>query len=181
MSEDPRNREDGTVECGTVRDLLPLRVAGALDSGPSAAVEAHLLSCGDCADEALFVQSLGAARPEPPTDLARAVMARLPGTAAIRELAASAGAPTRARQDGRTWRRAVGAWPLAAAASLILALGVGSMWMDRAAPSGAALLATLMEDSGLPGSDEWMVAGAPVWDALPDDVLLVLLEEDSDV
>jgi predicted anti-sigma-YlaC factor YlaD len=179
MSEESKVGEGGIVECGTVRDLLPLRATGALDSGPAAAVEVHLHSCDECAGEALFVQSLGVARPEPPADLVRAVMARLPGqgAAAIRERAVS----TRARQAGHTWRRAVNAWPLAAAASIILALGVGTMWMDRSGPSGAALLATLMEDSGLPGADEWMVAGAPVWDALPDDVLLVLLEEDSDV
>ncbi|MEX2530373.1 MAG: zf-HC2 domain-containing protein [Gemmatimonadota bacterium] len=173
MSEQPRNGQGGIAECGSVRDLLPLRAAGALDSGSSAAVETHLLACEDCADEARFVQSLAVARPEPPADLVRSVLARLPEKE-------SAGSRDWADGIGRAWRRAADAWPLAMAASFILALGVGTMWMDRTSPSGAALVATMMEDEGRPGTDEWMVAGAPVWDALPDDVLLVLLEEEPD-
>lgn len=182
MSEQPRNGQDGIAECGSVRDLLPLGVAGALDAGSSAAVETHLLSCEDCADEALFVRSLAAARPEPPADLVRSVLARLPEleSAGGRNRALSSGAWDGTGGVGSAWWRVVDAWPLAMAASFILALGVGTMWIDRPSPSGAALVATMMEDEGRPGADEWMVAGAPVWDALPDDVLLVLLEEEPD-
>jgi hypothetical protein len=118
----------------------------------------HLATCADCAREAAFMARLAGARPEPPSELLPAILAR----------ARRAPAPS-------------GWWSgsMAAAAVLVLSLGVGLI-SHQADPSPSfSPLDVLVMNEGLADweDDEWYVAGAPVLEALPEQMLLALLQE----
>jgi hypothetical protein len=181
---DPRR----PLDCAETRDLLPLRAAGTLGVVRGGQVEVHLRRCIECAEEWRFIERVLAVRPEPPADLAARVAAGLAaaeGQAEPAVVGSDAVVPRPAPRAAafarlsRGWARGWG-WGLAAAASVVLALGVGLLWHDGDAPTREALLSTLVETGEEWESEEWMVAGAPVWEALPDAVLMgLVLEEDT--
>jgi hypothetical protein len=56
-------------DCESVRDLLPLKVRGQLLSHEAAAVELHVLGCGECREEESLVGLLARALPAVPAGL----------------------------------------------------------------------------------------------------------------
>jgi predicted anti-sigma-YlaC factor YlaD len=170
----PEGPASGRTTCDRVRELLPLRVAGLPTGTKSALVDRHLSECGACADEARFVHRVRTSRPEPPEGLVEAVLQRLPsaGTSAPEPRIL----PFRRAWVRRPRRFAVG-WGLSAAAVFILALGIGVMWTGDESGPAQALIASLVPEGDAPEPEGWMVAGAPVLDALPDEVLFTLMEE----
>lgn len=130
--------------------------AGSVDR----ALADHLASCSECARDVALMARLARARPDPSPDLLSAIVG----------LARQTRLPT--------------GWPsgtVAAAAVLLLSLGVGliSHYADPPRPAGS--LDALVTDVGPEAweDDEWYVAGAPVLEALPDQMLLALLEEET--
>jgi hypothetical protein len=124
------------------------------------ALRSHLASCSRCAGEAAFMVRVARARPEPPAGLVPAIL----------------GAVGRVSPMAGWW-----SGTMAAAAVLVLALGVGlvSQQVDSAEAWGAVedfVMDAPVEDWG---EDEWYVAGAPVLEALPDQMLLALLQEET--
>lgn len=175
----------GAEACPEVRDRLPLFTAQRLDLSRAEAVEAHLGDCEACAAEAALVRRLQEVRVEPPAGLVDQVLYRILGPAAVPST--TPGAATKSDEPGGVlrfpaWpfgpvRRAVAGWGLPAAAVLVLALGIGVFWTaDRDLP-GDLLLTAFVEEADERAHEEWLVAGAPVWEALSDDVLISLLEE----
>jgi len=149
-----------TLDCGSVRDLLPLCVLGILSADDSRAVANHLRSCGDCRGEESFLVRLEEARQEPPADLRNRIVASL---------------DKGSRGLGRVW-----GWGVPAAAAVIaVALGLG-IFSDPG-PSNEEIwsLAFQAEAPTEWVGEDWMVAGAPVLQALSDEILReVLLELD---
>lgn len=181
-----RNPTSGeSLSCAQVRELLPGFGATTARRGEREAVNRHLSACRACAEEARFVARIRSVKPDPPPGMVEQVMRRLresrPAMAG-----ASGGTPTwrphgtsasEVAGPGQGWTAT--SWSLAAAAVLVLALGVGVVWSEDQSPVGEGLIASLVtEDDPGPG-EEWLVAGAPVWDALPDEVLQTLLEDDE--
>ncbi len=145
------------AECGQTRDLLPLWSAGSGDPHLRG-VEAHLASCADCRAEAELVQRLRTARPEPPAGLARDILDRH--------------AEARRAVRRSRWGAPVGL----SAAAVAAALAVGLFASARIGTDPVWDLALDPEPSAWYG-EEWLIAGGPVPDALPDDVLQLLLQE----
>jgi hypothetical protein len=154
------NRYGSTDEydCGSVRDRLPMKLLGVLSAEDSGRVELHLQAWSDCAEEEAFLDHLRMARAEPPAELRGRIVAALD-------------------QGSHRWRK-MWSWGVPAiAAALALALGLGNV-MDRARAREEIWSLALQ-----PGSttdwigDDWMVAGAPLLQSLPDEVLRQVLEE----
>ena len=120
----------------------------------------HLATCVDCAREAAFIARLARARPEPPSELLTAI------------LLTARRVPT----HSGWWSGSV-----AAAAVLILSLGVGLISHQANPPRSFGPLDALVMNEGMADweDDEWYVAGAPVLEALPEQMLLALLQEDT--
>lgn len=154
-----RRRHDGPRSCGEVRDLLPLLYAEASSSEPFLDLDDHLLNCAGCHEEAVFLARVAQARPRPPAGLSNRIVA---------EVEAS-----QIRGAGEPKRRLAG-WMTSVAALLVLSLGVGLYWSGAAAPDLDFVLTSFL-DADEVEHDEWMVAGAPVLDALPDEVLRELM------
>ena len=146
------------VECGTVREQLPLLVTAALPAEDAAAVEAHCAACEACAAEAELVWALFTTRPQAPSGLVESVMG------AVRAGAA------RPSPLSRPW------WGLAAAGVAALALGIG---MDSGSSPRLDVPAFAYEtsDDAVWLSDDGLVAGAPSWETLSDETLAELLED----
>ncbi|GEM_PF-1010945 len=175
MNETNQPSSDGTP-CGDALDQLPLRIAGRLAAREARALEEHLSRCAGCAAEVEFLEAVVRARPEPPRAFKTSVLGRL----RIDDSGVTEAVPARWKWLANRWdgsqRRAAG-WGLSAAALLVLALGIGVVWSEDPVADGdtqftSALLAP--EDEMV---EEWMVAGAPVLDGLPDEVLLSLMTE----
>ena len=161
------------MTCDAVRAVLPDSARGALDPDSSAALEAHVAGCPNCAGEASLVRALQDLRPVPTPDLEGRIQD------ALRD-AIVPGAP--APRNGRTLPRWTPqrTWGLAAAAALVLALGTSVLW-----PQIRGTVPTLPEEGSLAGPmlmDDWggnrgIIAGVPVIEELSDEQLLTLLEE----
>jgi len=151
------------MDCASVRDLLPIQVLGELAPGDDLLVESHLATCGECREERAFVRRLVLARVEPPLELVSSILA------AVEEAARPA--PTLVSN-----RRSV-LWGLPAAAVIVLAFGIGTIWNGPSSdPSGWSL--ALESDIAMAWfGNEWMVAGEPMLEALPDEVLRTLIVE----
>lgn len=134
----------------------PSEGAGYLDR----ALAHHLASCAECASDVAFMARLARARPDPPPDLLLAIVGRSQQTPL----------PT-------GWSSGA----VAAAAVLLLSLGMGLISHHSAPPHPLGSLDALVTDMGTEvwEDDEWYVAGAPVLEALPDQMLLALLEEET--
>lgn len=147
----------GERACARTRDRLPLRGLRALSHDELAELEAHLLRCVDCRAEAELVESLQASSPEPPPSI-------LAGVLEART--------ARKETDGSDWRR----WAIRSAAVLVLALGASVIWGRDGGTDAVWALALETEPPAWYGSD-WVVAGQPIPEGLPDEVLRGLLEE----
>lgn len=152
--------------CADVSDLLPDRMGGRLTAVEAALVDGHLAGCAACAGEAALLRALGAARPEPPADLAARI-----GVAAraVRPRIGSDAPPARA-WPVRRW-----AIPATAAAAVVLTLGTFAL-RGGGSPVSAPLGEVVLEDPVWIAEDA-IVAGAPVLDELQDEELALLLEE----
>ncbi len=173
------------LSCAQVRELLPGFGGTAARGDEREAVNRHLSACRACAEEARFVARIRSVRPDPPPGMVERVMSRLQESRPAMA-PASGGTPTWGSQGtatsevagpGQGWTAT--SWSLAAAALLVLALGVGVVWSDDQNPVGEGLIASLVTEDDPGPAEEWLVAGAPVWDALPDEVLQTLLEDDE--
>lgn len=128
----------------TVRDRLPDLLHGALDAPSRAVVEAHVAGCPDCASELSLLREAQAALSRAPQVDVAAIVAALPRPAGARRPAAR---PRLVRFPVPAGRGSAGLgarWGgLAAAAALVVAVGVGSFALgERAADdAGAPVLA----------------------------------------
>lgn len=155
-------------DCGRVLDLLPLWTYASLTGAEVGSVERHLEGCDACRGEVEFLEIVRRARPEPPAGFAEGVRRRL--------------AEERARPVPATpGRRIAVGWGFAAAAAAaaVAAVGLGILPLDGVRSEREALLATLVESEDAADAEEWMIAGAPAWEALPDEVLVGLVSEDE--
>lgn len=155
-----------------VKELLPDWVAGRLDAPGAREVAEAVARDEELAAEAELLESLLAARAEPPRELESRIRA------AVREDHGDARpAPRRARWSWGDLR--VPRWAVAAAAVAVVGLGtveiVNRQWTVTE-PSDLEQVA--LEDTPSPWvSDDGLVAGAPVLDELSDEALTSLLEE----
>ncbi|MSR22953.1 MAG: zf-HC2 domain-containing protein [Gemmatimonadetes bacterium] len=155
-------------ECARIRDLLPLYVAqGSASPGfageelaeeDRAGVAEHLVRCADCREEARFIAELRARRPEPPASLLSSI------------LEAARKAP--GRQKSTLLPRL-----LRAAAVAALALGIGTFWQREPEPEPMWTVALEAQPAVDWYGQDWLVAGEPIVEALPDDMLRMLVEE----
>lgn len=158
-----------SVECGRVRELIPLWArrleredvaragkAPIRHAGPTAQVtaqvEAHLAACRECRAELELARALFRSRPAVPEGLADRIVMRL-------------------RQEREGARHP--AWALTAAAIAALALGIG-LHGDVPDPD-APPFAQEPAETWTWDPEDGVVAGAPMLDDLTDQDLTVLL------
>ena len=155
MEEHKGPTQSGFSPCAEIRDLLPLSGLGFRGDSDRPDIKAHLRSCAACRAEAQFVARLGELRPEPPRFILQGVLDGAVGSDWVRR---------------PRWRS------LSAAAVAILALGMGLFWNPE--PTADPLWTLALEPEPTTWySDEWIIAGGLVPQALSDDVLRALLQE----
>ena len=145
------------AQCGNVREFLPDLVGNRLRVEDRVQVEAHLAECAECRAEFELAQSIYASRAAVPEGLADSVID---------------GVRRHRRSPGRPW------WGLSAAAVAALAIGIG-ITSEPAGDGGldASDFAYEVEEGGVWLSDDGLLAGAPTFDGLSDEALLLLLDE----
>lgn len=146
------------TECGAVRESIPDVIAGRADDVEAARVESHVAGCSECAEEMALARVLFVSRSRIPVDVSGTVVARL---------RKDVRAPT------RPW------WGISAAAVAALALGIGitsGPGPDAGLDAGLELVVEA-EDDEFWLSDDGILAGAPVFEALSDEALAELLDE----
>jgi hypothetical protein len=152
-------------DCESVRDLLPLKVRGQLLSHEAAAVELHVLGCGECREEQSLVSVLAQSALPVPTELEGRVLT------AVRRPAPRRWAPGR----------------LAMAATVAAAILGGALVLQR---SGFDITPDLMPgslvfDDSTPafswaiGDDPMLRGAAALHDLSMEELELVLAELDS--
>jgi len=151
---------EAPLSCGIVRDLLPLLYAETASAEDLSGLDDHLLACDDCHEEAVFLARVAQARPRPPAGLSHRIVAEV--------------TKSRRRPSVEPRIRAAG-WMTSVAAMLVLSLGIGLYWTGAASPDLDFALTSFLDADDEGEYDEWMVAGAPVLDALPDEVLRDLM------
>ncbi len=166
--------ESTGVDCATARDAVPLLDFPSDLELPRPALLAHFDECEPCAEELLFVRSLRAGAPVLRPGFADGVLRRLE-----QEASGPASAPSVQPKlvVERRPKLSRAGWGLSAAALLILALGIGSLWQGSAPPSVESLVASLLDGAEVEPREQWLVAGAPHLDALPDELLYTLLQD----
>jgi anti-sigma factor RsiW len=176
--------------CDELRDHLPDLLLGALDPGTKGEVEAHLSACPECREELELLEAVRRARPEPPVGLEASIQARVQAEFGTNDQKVAGSI-----QPGRTRRRGGLNLPLfggriliptsafPAAAVVILSLGVALVWNQMITPGTDVEqepIQVVLAEEPLPEAylwDDGIVAGAPVFDGLTEEDLLVLLEE----
>jgi hypothetical protein len=98
----------------TMRDLLPDLLHDRLPVGVRADVQAHVDGCAECRAELELLRTVMAAAAAPRVDASRI------------------GAGLRPYRRPSVWVSAARSWPLRAAASIVLVVGVASVIRDRA-------------------------------------------------
>ena len=149
------------ITCVELADRLPGWAAERLSPEEARAVAEHVASCVDCAGQVAVIRAVRAGRPSAPAGLAERI-----GTVIRDAEPAPRPAPVRC-----AWA----AWATSAAAVLLLALGTFVL-RDGATDPPADLGEVALEESVWIAEDG-IVAGAPLLDQLPEDVLALLLEE----
>jgi Putative zinc-finger len=148
--------------CANTKDLLPVFLAGDVTGADADSVQAHLATCEDCRAEAELIGRLRLTTPAPREEL-RARISE--GVRLIAPAGTSGGLPR------RLW--------MAAAATVVLALGTGLV-LDRVRSEPLEIMIAEQLDSDFWPGDETMIAGGLVWDDLSDEELSVLLEDWDD-
>lgn len=148
------------TECGAVRELIPDVGAGRSDEAARDAVETHVSHCSDCGEELALARMLFESRAAIPVDVSETVVRRY------------------RRQTPTTTRPW---WGISAAAVAALALGIGitsGPGPDAELDFGTELVAEVeAEDDEFWLSDDGILAGAPVFEAMSDEALAELLDE----
>jgi predicted anti-sigma-YlaC factor YlaD len=149
--------------CSRVRELLSIEPSGTLSGGELQEISEHLADCILCRDEAALLALLRRARPATPDVLLPLILRRV----------------ERASHH-RNQRRI---WGLRAAAAVVLALGVGTFWSSRGPdPAEEEVWDLALREGPVAASwsgGQYMAAGVPLLDQLPDEVLLALLEAEG--
>jgi anti-sigma factor RsiW len=158
--------------CAELRDHLPDLLLGALDPGTKGEVEAHLSACPECREELELLEAVLRARPEVPAGLEATIQARV-----------QAEFGTDDQKVAGSIRPRIPTSALPAAAVVILSLGVALIWNQMTTPGTEVEqepIQVVLAEEPLPEAylwDDGIVAGAPVFDGLTEEDLLVLLEE----
>ncbi|MFQ5492323.1 MAG: anti-sigma factor family protein [Phycisphaerae bacterium] len=125
------------MNCDAVREQLGLHLDDELDPRARGAVEEHLAACPACADELNTLQDMA-------TDLARQGPASVPDTLwASIEKRLDHASKTGSQRSASAWRFGTFRQPLAAAASVVLVVGLGVLgfvWLDGSAPKAQATI-----------------------------------------
>lgn len=147
-----------SMDCATVREKIPDVAASRAMAEDVAAVEVHAANCAECAAELRLAASIFEDRPTAPVDLSRRVLAEMNESR---------------RASLRPW------WGISAAAVAALALGIGITSRPAAEDETglASDVSVETEEGELWLSDDGVLAGAPVLEALSDEALAQLLEE----
>lgn len=141
------------MHCDPIRDQLGAWIDGELPEAQAAAIEAHLRACDACRSEADVLRRLAAVLTPPdralhlPEPVRAALWQRIEATLDARQSAAPPAGPARA-QRARTWRVLR---PMAAAAAVLIAIGLGTY--SFVATNGPAIAAEIdlrpfLEQSG---------------------------------
>lgn len=152
------------IECADVKDLLPEWVRSELEESDRAIVSIHISSCESCSGEVELLRRIQAATFSTPASLASEIK-----SAVALEIDSGAGVEF-------DWAGLFTGRRLAAAASVVLALGTALIWqrtqaLPEVGPLGEDPFAVVWP------SDDADVAGVPMLDGLSDEDLAVLLEE----
>ena len=145
------------IKCETVREWIPDWVSGRQAHLDDTSVRSHLKACDECRAEVELARLIYESRVDAPAGLASRVRD------AVRHDRTSVSRP---------W------WGITAAAVAALALGIG-ISSDRSEQPESPIpgYAYELEDEDLWLSDDGLIAGSPVLDALSDEALLQLLDE----
>ncbi|MDH3270507.1 MAG: hypothetical protein OEN56_04200 [Gemmatimonadota bacterium] len=146
-----------TMDCAGIREMIPEVASGRAGQAGAASVEAHAGSCEGCRAELALARLVYQSRPQAPAELADRIISTM-------------------RRDRRRLQRPW--WGISAAAVAALALGIGIT--ARPAADTLDLLdveVALEDETELWLSDDGVLAGAPVFDALSDEALAELLDE----
>jgi anti-sigma factor RsiW len=158
--------EMNTLNCETIRDLLPELLSDRVSASMTTAVRAHLASCEECRAELALARAISEAVPAMPAGLDRRVLA----------------AATRPRAT--MWTRG----RLAAAASVAIAIVGASMWWSELGPRNEERLGTHpvvnvqreTAGAGFIGVDDAFATGASsLGDLTVEELEKLLLELDS--
>jgi anti-sigma factor RsiW len=158
------------IECADAKDLLPEWIRGELGESDRAVVLQHLSSCASCSEEVELLRRIQAAAFSTPASLASEIKSVLAAkVAVVGEIGSDAGFEY-------SWAWHFGGRRLAAAATVVLALGAGLIWqrmqaLPEVGPLGQDPFAVVWP------SDDADVAGVPMLEDLSDEDLALLLEE----
>ena len=162
------------IGCAEVKDLLPESIRRELPESDRAVVAAHVSSCASCSEEVELLEWIRGAAYTTPASLASEIKSAV--AAGIESDAGVAHGGARRFAHGQGGRFAH--WRLAAAATVVLALGTGLLWqrMPRGPEDG---LGPLSQDplAVVWPSDDGDVAGVAILADLSDEDLALLLEE----
>jgi anti-sigma factor RsiW len=144
------------MACGSIREMIPDFIGSRLGDEELDEVERHITECGECRAELELAQMIFASRASVPESLLERVR---------RSAVAAPRAPSRA------W------WGVSAAAVAALALGIGISSEQTETTLDVPGFASEVEEGVVWSSDDGLMAGAPLFDALSDESLLQLLDD----